>query len=233
MKQLFIALFLCFMLVAPAGSQQDDNKPFLAVFCQPEFAEDWKEEEPDYLMTSRNWGDFKLFISEVKRLSGGRPLRIDIDSHGNICGHLYFDPEKTTDPGTEASMGYILNQVDRLPPGQVQLVTLEACFAGWVYNQSLHQGYDAEFQGNVLENYKPNVAPAYPVYGVSNISNWNNAVYAQYITNEFVDFQDLRKYEQESPGEPILDKNDRVMALKYFYAFYHLCEILDKLLTAQ
>lgn len=226
MKSLFIALFLCLAMVAPAGSQSE--KPFLAVFCNntPNFIHEWKNIKPDLMMESGNWEDFKLFITQIERLSGDNPVLLDINSHGTRCNHLYIDNPETG--GAETTFGYILNQVDRLPEGKVEAVLSEACFAGVVYHNSIRDQKKYEEAGTIFENYN-GVKPKYPVVGVSNVYNFGNAIYRQYTSGESIEIYDLRRFDAHDPGKPVEDKA-RENAIVYFYKYQLLLEILNLML---
>ncbi len=233
MKKIFCALLIFLFCQFPAQADSQQIDPFLAVYCNPGFEKCWANEDPDYIQTAGNWNDFKLFITQVKRLSGKRPVIIDIDCHGSDDGYLAIVQE--VNRGSEdlpvvylATEGYVLNQIDRLGKNKVVCVCQEACFAGVVYKRSIRNTPEVHIAGSIWENHEG--VPTYPVYGVDNVSNWNNSVYVQYMYGDRVDFHDLRTYETESPGEPDTSlSNPKCLALKYFA----ICWILSQVLVQQ
>lgn len=231
---LLLLLIFSFLSVKPVVADGSEE-PFLAVFCADHrFAQFWEDEPVDYFYQAKTWDDFKIFIKGVKAKSKGRPVIIDVQCHGSQDGYLgLYDDNNTPDDRTDdfscySNTGYILSETDKVK--DLDAVLLEACFGGYCYYKQTRTalGFDVEGKYDTYKEY--NKIPEYPVYSVDNCVNWNNSIYAQIITGEYVNIHDAREFEQYYPGDPEDSYlTYKSLALKYFCGMYRLNKTITKI----
>lgn len=235
-----LSLLVAFFLLAPqAGLGREENAhDYLAVFCNPGWEHEWDKYKPDLVFTASDWDDFNTFLRVVRKQAGSHPIVLSVDTHGEDSGFYlqYQDPNKPnidshTDLIThQASMGYIVNEVNRyLNPRKVTMIT-EACYSGRALHNTL-RGYPRSYHddGDDLENTLYSLT--FPIYGVgASTVNFGNTVFLQYYYNFRTPFfQDIRQYER---GELPLKVNEArgnphsVFAI-YIYNMYMYLSALD------
>ena len=211
----------------PIAKKQEDNTPYIAVYGQKGFEFFWENENVDFTMFSDTWEDLDDFVDKVNKKAKGREVIIAIDCHGTSGGFLCLAPD-FKEP-CYASMGYLLNQLDRVK--KLRFVTMEACFAAHAMATTRVNVDPDRERGSVYENHP--AVPTYPIYGVNNVVNWGNAVWAQVYEGEDINIHDLREYISEPPGELIGDqdwelKDPRTEVLCWFYIAHSLSQGAEK-----
>jgi hypothetical protein len=196
LKRVLLACFSAFLLLLPVNA--DTEKPFLAVYASNDFPrEDWTRYKPDLIYYSTDWKTFDSFLKAASQLAGGREIELDIQVHG--------DKKLTCVGGTEknpvfsdATMGYVVNHIERyLNPAKVT-VFLEACYGAYVYKTTMRGNRDPQYLGYIEDCYH---TPEFPIYGNGNHLGYNNIVYLQYFHNIMPLLRDLRDFEKEGlPG---------------------------------
>lgn len=201
-----IVLIVCLLLSLPAIALTKDTS-YLAVFSSLDFSpRDWEDIHPDLEVHAPSWGAcFDGFLQAVKKQGHGRHIVIDIQCHGWDTLALYQGAVEDTKGDrrfySEASMGYVVNHIEKALAGEDIEVCCEACFAGRVYKVSI-RGNKPNKIPELAENC--NHIPPFPVYGISeDVENYNNFIYLQYAHNMRYNFQDLRTYEySDRPLKP-------------------------------
>lgn len=190
----------------------DPPKRHLVVFCNPGFVNEWERLSPDFLLVPKDWRDLDTFLKVVKD-QGWDHIDIDIDCHGN--DYLWLIDED----GNEyiASMGFIVNHIEKYLVGKDIKVFCEACFAGKVYKTSIRGNKIERFpvireflkreRGNKIEDC--NHIPKFPIYGIrSNTTNIGNSIYLQYRSDCNLYMEDLRDFEKKKLlGEGLIQKD--------------------------
>lgn len=205
MKKLLVGLLaLCLLLGRGVGA--DNEKSYLAVFCNPDFEKEWSFIHPDYLCTAFNWAQLDDFLQSTKRNAHGRPIEIDFDCHGAPGGLYLKYPSQYHGDHYEthlASMGYICNHIDKYFNSKKITVIIEACYSGRVYQETIRNNAGVTDVPDSLTEITTERCiedhlgiPQYPIYGVGlNIPGIDNFVYLEYITKIRPYFMDLREIE--------------------------------------
>lgn len=202
MKSLLIALLLSLFTMLPACA-----KDYVAVFSSGDFGvEDWRDIDTSIVVGVHNWCPLEAFLQSVKQQSNGSPIVLDFQVHGSpdgtlsiqaghINGHpFYFD----------ATMGYVLNRVDKILGSQVKAVIFESCFGSTVYKKSIRNNTVNHYSSRVLVEDHPGI-PSYPVYGTTgSYVGYNNFVFLQYLKNTKFDFIDMRECDKGYTPKPVV-----------------------------
>jgi len=200
MKLLALLLSL-FLLIVPCFSA---TRPYIAVFASPDFwQEDWKKISPDLYVRTSDWRVLDSFLERAKTESAGREIVIDIQCHGNSSGisllGLKVGSVNNHEIWDTASLGYVVNHIERVFPNQHVVICLEACFAAKVYKDSIRN--TPNLTGNNIESCDH--TPIYPIYGmVESFANYNNLTFLQYMHGIRCYMKDLRQYEFVDHIEP-------------------------------
>lgn len=218
-----LLLVCCLVLGTTAGSLHYSSvkKPYLAVFCNPGFEELWPGFNPDYLHVAFSWKEFDPFLKRVAREAKGRPIEIDIQTHGNIKKlhgndmlNLSYDDIKNARTVSDLqTMGFIINHIESTLPRKDVTLILEICFSGNVYKNTI--------RGN-LQGENCNHVPDFPVYGGTyNHMNLNNLAYIQYKTHVHRYLEDLRQYEVKN-GPADVDADEESPDHKRMVSLYRI-----------
>lgn len=208
----FLALFLCLFLLLPgAGAESTylkEKKPILAVFCNPDavLINTWAHYKPDVFTVAFSWDQLDPFLKETKQRAAGRPIELDFEVHGEEYLSISYRNNITSRYEVKhATMGYVLNHVEKILGKKNVTVLFESCYAGYVYKKSIRGNIINPFLDIKAEDHKG--IPSYPVYGGTyDHMNVNNFVFLQYRTNTRAYFCDLRYYEDHGGGAK--DRND-------------------------
>jgi hypothetical protein len=229
MKQFLILFFLIFVMLPPAAVPYEIDRPFIAVYCNSDerFLDEWVDDNrPNLLFKAKDWSDFPEFLTQVKVKAAGRPIILDIDTHGDERGLLWLSYWKVTFIDKDSvkvqqvhyfsNFGYIFNKIDEiLPPGELREIDSEACFAGEAFDAEKTKHDELNFSGNIVENCRKPLPPNYGVYGVTNHYNLANATYLQRQKYRediaIIDLRDLNLMEIEKPNKDVL--NPKVLTL--------------------
>lgn len=210
-KLLYSLVFTCLFFLPPVFGE---DKPYLAVYCNPGFESEWQYTKPDLLWEAKDWEDFDEFLDTVKRRAGHRRIELDIDSHGDKTGlylqYIKYNKETSHIEGGSyrATFGYICNLIDtRLDPRKVTVYS-EACYAAVAYVETIRSNAAPYQFGGTIQDH-PDV-PIYPIYGESNIANWGNSIYLGHKYGVTSFFSDIRQYETKIL--PPMDENDQSQA---------------------
>ena len=183
MKNKFILLLILFFLSIPAFA---DN--YYACIADRGLSRDWQtinRLKPESIYVIDTWRDFEDALIKIAHNAHGRTVVLDIDVHGTPKGYLSVNRHIAT-------MGGVLNKIEKYLDKDNLIVVFESCYAQVVYNKSLRNFFlVARSLHDLAGTYIGD--PPYPVYGVNNTLNVNTLAYCQYITNNFVFIQDLRE----------------------------------------
>lgn len=193
-----LSLLLVFCVSLPLVSESTEVKqPFLAVFAQPGVRNlnDWNKFHPDLFVTAESWDQFDGFCKEVKRKAGNRPILLDIECHGSpASGMLVIEYEafkRTFDD--VASLGFVVNRINKNLKGSNLTVLLEACNSAVVVQRTLKTNKMLVSSETLhVENSTDPIK--FPIYGIGRPSNYNNLIFLQYHYGVRVRFVDLREY---------------------------------------
>lgn len=212
-----LAVFLTFQSVTALASEP--LAPFLAVLRSQDRGtvlvidgkkfSDWQYIETDYNQPILNWSDLDDHLAKIKALAGNRPIILEMQVHGD--DYLIID-ESVKLPGGEihlarkASMGFLVNHIEKNLPIDRLTVIMDTCFAPSVYKNTIRNN-NYQF-GTFTENCYH--VPTFPIYGINqNIISWNNVVFLQYLFGVPANFTDLRKYEQAPTGTKNTNSNSK------------------------
>lgn len=224
LKKFLVSAVLTLSLLSPAWAVSvSENKPFLAIYSsndigeQGRFVHDWVKFNPDYFKRTGSWEGFNKFIDEVKEKAGDRPIVLDMQVHGWDDLIVYSSESDYT--GEHASMGYVLNKIDRTLNTHKLTLLFESCYGGYVYHHSIRNN---KIKREYFEDF--NAIPNFPIYGMSaHTSNYNNLIYMQYYYGIRPFFKDLREYEAMEPEV----RQEKTCA--HTEAIYHLWNFLTDL----
>lgn len=196
----FLSVVLCLMFIFPAWGFKEE-KPYLAVYCNPGFEIFWPTINPDLLVVAFDWDHFDDFLRTIKKQARGRKIEIDIECHGDDQLMLQYPDARAglmvTAPTT---MGYIVNHIERILGKEKVTLILECCYAGKVYKNSIRNNKEGENCNHV---------PQFPIYGGSfNHMSLNNLIYLQYVTKCHRYFEDVRTYETKE-GPKNIDRDEK------------------------
>lgn len=179
---------------------QGAERPFLAVWCTPGFEAAWPSYSPDYLYVAHEWEKFDDFLKDVRRKAGNRPIDLDIEAHGLQYLSLdYLDWATGKMVSKQATMGYVLNHIEKHLKGKKFTLYIESCYGGNVYKGTIRN--NVKVPGVMVEDH-PKV-PTYPVWGGTfEHINVANMVYIQQKTQVRYATNDLRRWETEE-GPPL------------------------------
>ena len=197
---LVFALYVLLCNSSVAGFAAQQERPYLAVWCTPRFEAAWPSFKPDYLYVAHDWNKFDEFLQDVRRKAGNREIDLDIEAHGLYYLSLdYPDWATSKMVSKKATMGYVLNHIEKQLKGKKFNLFIEACYGGHVYKRTIRGNTPAE--GVLVEDH-PKV-PNYPIWGGTfNHMNIANMVYIQRKTQVLYATNDLRRWETEE-GEKL------------------------------
>lgn len=232
-----IVVFMLVLLASigfcsPAHPQ---DKEFIAVYSDPTFTKYWSFYKVDYLQEAKTWDDFPGFIKVVKEQAKNRPIVIDINVHGTREGLLSIYHNKNCIHGRKdksylSTFGYVLKEISTIGEDKIKMVLFESCYGGYVYFKS-REGYKESYRGGNRYDSYSGIAP-YPIYGVDNCVNWNNAIFMQLASGDNVNFFDLRQFSKVPPaGELGNGKSPKSQAI-YWYVQYQKQKIIAKTIKA-
>lgn len=215
MRNWILSLLVVFFVTATPPAAPECEKEFLAVFTMPGTNGDWDKYHPDLYFVATAWKDLDNFLYLVKKQAHGRKIVIDVDSHGSPDTKLlylqYVDPHGNL-WSSQTTTGYIINRIDASLGKENKVLILEACFAGNCYKSTMRGNKTSTKEADKIFNH-PGV-PKFPVYGVSNIANYNNTCFLQYKYHVNVSIEDLRKYETTLLAPPDeTEGSDRLVAI--------------------
>jgi len=172
--------------------------PYVAVFLNPGFEQEWNGVKPDLLFTAYEWGSFDQFLHIIKQQAGKRPIQIDIDCHGGRNG-VYLQYRSKTNEGNmefasdQATMGYIVNHIADVFKKQKPILCLEICRSGSAYKNTIRDNDLSTFDAKAdVENCL--TVPEFPIYAIGGDGpNIGNQVYLRFLHN--MPLTDLRIYE--------------------------------------
>jgi len=211
--KLFLSLLLSVLLFLPAWGFRE-QKPYLAVFCNPGYEIFWPSLNVDCLYLAMDWEHFDDFLRKVKKEAGGRPIELDIECHGDKALLLQYPDARTGEMVTKSTtMGYVINHIERYLGRERVTLIMECCYAGSVYKTTIRQNKEGENCNHI---------PQFPVYGNSfNHMNLNNLVYIQYKTRCHRYFEDLRAFELKA-GPKDMDRNENSEDHKRMATLYRI-----------
>lgn len=198
-----------FMITFSGAEASTEKKPYLAVFCNPgNFVLSWVHYKPDLIYTACDWNQLDDFLKLAKERAHGRHIDLDIEAHGSRYLTLQYMDNCTGTPVTKhATMGYVLNHVEKVLGTKNFTLIFEACYGGYVYKHTIRDNKPAEAGEDVLiEDHKG--VPTYPIFGGSySCMNINNFIYLQYKSHMAVVICDLRYWENHTGPARDSDQN--------------------------
>lgn len=214
---LFCAVWLTFFSFHPSFAQ-DSRRPFLAVFTSPDLLFVWPSYKPDILHVAFCWDNFDGFLEEICQKAGDRPIELDLEVHGHESLSIhYLDWNTGKEEAKYASVGYVINHIEKKLAGKDYTLILESCYGGNTYVKSIRNNTTANKFFEDCDHI-----PLRPVWGSSyNHMNLNNCVYLQYKTGLRYAFVDLRKFEVEKGDRRLdTDQNSKFhRGLSQFFQF--------------
>lgn len=169
---------------------------------------DWDGIPLDYNQPLLKWSDLDKHLQKIKELAGDRTILLEMQVHGD--DYLVIDESKifpkvgTIYLARNASMGYLVNHIEKYLDSNKLVVIMDTCFAPSVYKNTIRNN-KYEFGSFIEDCYH---VPRFPIYGIDeNIISWNNVVFLQYYMDTPAKMVDLRKYEYADTGPK--DKNSK------------------------
>ncbi len=200
MKSLIISLALIMSFLVPVWAQAPE--PFVAAFISEDLWNNYSDNVHrfDVKWSATDWRDFDKFLKRVVQEAAGRQIVLDLSIHGMgkdlpVCAlsdnkHTYL-----------ATFGGIINHIEKhIPDAQLKALILENCYGAETYHGSINPSPNliSKAKGCLLEpRTKGN--PNFSVYGFTNMRNVPPCGYEQYIHNQFVTLEDIRKYKDLAP----------------------------------
>lgn len=210
MKKFLSMLFiLLFIACTPAGLA-DCEQPYFAVYMNQGFNLEWDKYHPDLVFVAPNWEQFDLFLEIVKKKAGKRKILLDIDTHGDDGGFfIQFFDRYGQFYSSGASMGYIVNHVEKYLDEKKVTLIMEGCFSGRAYKNTIRDNFGVD---PLRENHKG--ITVMPIYGIGSVHyNVGNFIYLEYKYNIRPFFEDLRHYELDELEVKDLSTNSPEMLL--------------------
>jgi hypothetical protein len=195
-----LTFFLIFAVYVQPIRADLSEEPFYAVWVNKGWEDIYQKYHPDLMETAHNFAEFDTFLDHVRVAAKNRPVILDLAIHGTREGLLALGTREQA--SFIATSGYIFNEIDEHLP-TLQELDLESCYGSIVTEVGTHPALrHVDFDlGDKIDPWKRKPIP-YPVYGVTNVSNYVPFVFVSRrleLEFEVVDLRMLIGHKIERP----------------------------------
>ncbi len=211
MRSLIISLALILSFLGPVWAQAPE--PFVGAFISEDLWNNYSDNVHrfDVKWSASNWRDFDKFLKRVVQEAAGRQIVLDLSIHG-LGKDLPLCAVGDDKRSYLATFGGVINHIEKyIPDAQLKAVIAENCYGAETYHGSINPplNYVNNSKGCLLES-RTKGNPKFIVYGFTNMRNTPPCGYEQYVHNQFVTLEDIRKYKDLAPLH--LDECSEVIA---------------------
>lgn len=164
MKYFFTVLLSLLLATLPVKANVEEFNAYVAVISSRNIAwffEDYPKYKTDAFIELSQWDNLPLALQYISKHAGNNPIFLDFMVHGDPGG-LYVD-NNSDDGYDRASMGYILNNINKYLKDKKITIHFESCYAAAAYRNTI-RGAKPRCDLDNIEDL--NYMPLTPVYGI-------------------------------------------------------------------